>query len=130
MKYSVFLLSRAVRQVELLEVSIRNRLQEWILKLQENPRPANSKKLAGREGWRLRIGNYRVLYEVDDKAKSVTILDVGHRKDIYRRQDLLFCFALTLASSAPRAKRIETSSPMATESADRKTFPEESDTMA
>ena len=42
------------------------------------------RKLAGREGWRIRVGNYRVIYEIDDSARQVTILHVGHRKDVYR----------------------------------------------
>ncbi len=38
----------------------------------------------GREGWRIRVGNYRVIYEIDDQAMTVTVLHVGHRRDIYR----------------------------------------------
>ncbi|HEX4045352.1 MAG TPA: type II toxin-antitoxin system RelE/ParE family toxin [Gammaproteobacteria bacterium] len=49
-----------------------------------NPRPINAKKLTGRPVWRIRIGNYRVIYEITDHICHVLVLDVGHRKDIYR----------------------------------------------
>jgi mRNA interferase RelE/StbE len=49
-----------------------------------DPRPPGIKKLKGREGWRLRIGDYRVIYEIDDTQKIIIVLHVGHRRDIYR----------------------------------------------
>lgn len=52
--------------------------------LKNNPRPTGIKKLQGREGYRLRVGNYRVLYVVDDSKKKIEIYSVGHRKDVYR----------------------------------------------
>ncbi len=52
--------------------------------LAENPRPRNSRKLRGKEGWRIRIGDYRAIYEIDDEAREVLVLDIGHRRDIYR----------------------------------------------
>jgi mRNA interferase RelE/StbE len=60
------------------------RVKKAILELPENPRPANCKKLTGRAGWRIRAGDYRVVYEIDDSSRSITILDVGHRRDVYR----------------------------------------------
>ncbi len=72
-----------------LPFSDYERLKEAILKLAENPRPTGCKKLIGREGWRIRVGNYRVIYEIiyeinDDREKKVLILHIGHRKDVYR----------------------------------------------
>jgi len=52
--------------------------------LEENPRPPGSKKLKGRAGYRLRIGDYRVIYEIEDNILRVIVIDVGHRKDIYQ----------------------------------------------
>lgn len=50
-----------------------------------NPRPAGVKKLAGsRSDWRIRIGEYRIIYEIDDTAKTLTVLQVEHRRDAYR----------------------------------------------
>lgn len=57
-----------------------------IAALARNPRPHGCKKLSGklRNTWRLRVGDYRLLYDIDDKARRVVLLDLGHRKQIYR----------------------------------------------
>lgn len=56
-----------------------------IIALSHNPRPAGVKKLTGsRSDWRIRIGEYRIIYEIDDTAKTVTVLQVQHRRDVYR----------------------------------------------
>jgi mRNA interferase RelE/StbE len=52
--------------------------------LARDPRPHGCEKLSGAEKYRIRQGDYRILYELDDSAKSVTIVKIGHRKDIYR----------------------------------------------
>ncbi len=49
-----------------------------------NPRPPGCLKLTGREGWRFRLGDYRAVYEFDDKERTVAVLHVGHRRDVYR----------------------------------------------
>ena len=59
------------------------RVRDTIYLLAEEPRPNNCKKLVGRDGWRLRIGDLRVIYEIADKTKMITILHVGHRREIY-----------------------------------------------
>ena len=60
------------------------KLKTAISALADNARPRGCRKLTGREGWRIRVGNYRVIYEIDDKAQIVTVLHVGHGRDIYR----------------------------------------------
>lgn len=55
-----------------------------ILALASNPRPHRCKKLVDRDGWRIRVGRYRVIYEIDDNQKTVTVTKVGHRRDVYR----------------------------------------------
>lgn len=52
--------------------------------LAEDPKPPGAIKLQGREGYRLRVGDYRVLYRVDDEAQEVLITRVGHRRNVYR----------------------------------------------
>jgi mRNA interferase RelE/StbE len=52
--------------------------------LEQNPRPIDSKKLKGDAGYSLRIGTYRVLYDIDDKLQTVTIYRIKHRRDVYR----------------------------------------------
>jgi len=53
--------------------------------LRGDPRPSRCRKLTGRDGYRLRVGDYRVLYEVDDSDRAVVVLHVGHRSNVYRR---------------------------------------------
>jgi mRNA interferase RelE/StbE len=52
--------------------------------LADDPRPTGALKLTGRDGWRLRIGDFRVIYEIDDKQRNITVLHIGHRPDVYR----------------------------------------------
>ena len=60
-----------------------NRIIKAINELAENPRPAGYRKLTGRPGYRIRIGDYRVIYNIKDKMLIVFVIDIGHRKDIY-----------------------------------------------
>ena len=84
MKYSVFILRRAQKELSKLSVDMYERVKKSIISLGTNPRPGGCKKLTAREGWRIHVGDYRVIYEINDRAKNVTVLHIGHRKDIYR----------------------------------------------
>jgi mRNA interferase RelE/StbE len=55
-----------------------------LLALEDNPRPSGVKKLQGQESYRLRVGDYRILYTIDDKSKKIFIMAVGHRREVYR----------------------------------------------
>lgn len=56
-----------------------------VIGLAHDPRPAGVRKLVGsRNDWRLRIGEYRLVYEIDDRAGTVTVMQVRHRRDVYR----------------------------------------------
>ncbi len=67
-----------------LRLTVNNKILRAILNLKNNPRPIGSKKLKGNsENWRIRVGNYRIVYSIDDKISIVDIRKVGHRKDIY-----------------------------------------------
>ncbi len=64
---------------------IFTRVNERILALRDDPRPTGVRKLQGQqEGWRIRVGDYRVLYLIDDTARLITIVRVRHRRDVYR----------------------------------------------
>lgn len=84
MNYRLLILKKA--QKELSKVTGRDyeQIKEAIFELANNPRPIGCRKLTGREGWRIRVGKNRIIYEIDDKEKAITILHIGHRKDIYR----------------------------------------------
>ena len=62
-----------------------NRILRKIESLSNNPRPSESKKLTNDESYRIRIGNYRVIYDIKDEILVVLVLKVGNRKDVYRR---------------------------------------------
>ena len=78
----IFLTSKAKKQFKKLPSQMRALLTSSITKLLENPMPPNSKKLAGKQGWRLRVGNHRILYTFN--KKELIILSLSHRRDAYR----------------------------------------------
>jgi mRNA interferase RelE/StbE len=82
--YEVFILPRAEKELSKLPAKELARVKLALVQLGNQPRGPGCKKLAGREGWRKRVGNYRVVYEVSDASRTVTILHIGHRKDVYR----------------------------------------------
>ena len=83
MTYDVLVLRRAQKELAELPKLDYERMKYALAALATDPRPASCKKLIGREGWRIRSGNYRAIYEIDDANRKVTILHVGNRKDIY-----------------------------------------------
>ncbi|PYQ58212.1 MAG: type II toxin-antitoxin system mRNA interferase toxin, RelE/StbE family [Acidobacteria bacterium] len=84
MSYSLSILRRAQKELAQIPHGDYERVVEAIRDLAENPRPAGCRKLAAREGWRIRVGDFRVIYEIDDGQRSVTVLHVGNRRDVYR----------------------------------------------
>lgn len=84
MTYTLLILRRAQKELAHLPTSSYERVRDSIRDLAEDQRPQGCLKLTGREGWRIRVGDYRVVYEIDDQKRSVTILHVGHRREIYR----------------------------------------------
>jgi mRNA interferase RelE/StbE len=84
MSYSIGILRRAQKELAQLPKQEYERIKEAIKSLTQDPRPAGCKKLSGREGWRIRVGDYRVIYEIDDPQQSLTILHIGHRRDVYK----------------------------------------------
>jgi len=82
--YAVYLKRSAEKELEGLPSKVHEKIVEVLLSLRENPFPRNAKKLHGREGYRIRVGSYRVLYLVDDKRNRIEIVAVGDRKDVYR----------------------------------------------
>ena len=84
MSYTISILRRAQKELSLLATEDYERVRDAIRALGQNARPPGCLKLKGREGWRIRAGNCRILYEIDDKAQSISVLHVGHRRDVYR----------------------------------------------
>ncbi len=83
MSYTVHILRRTQKELAGLPPLVYPRVRDAIRDLANIPRPAGCKKLTGRSGWRIRVGDYRVIYEIDDDAQTITIMHVGHRRDVY-----------------------------------------------
>lgn len=84
MTYRLLLLPRAQKELARLPIETYERLRNAIRSLAEEPRPLGCRKLSGRQGWRIRVGDFRVIFEIEDAVKTVTVLHVGHRRDVYR----------------------------------------------
>ena len=67
-----------------IPVPERQRIIHALLELEQNPRPRGVEKLRGTELWRIREGDYRVVYHIDDGGKIVIIVRIAHRRDVYR----------------------------------------------
>ncbi len=84
MTYTVEIKRSAEKEMDRLPGKTHKRISERILALEANPHPPGSKKLQGEEGYRLRMGDYRVLYAIDDQTKHVFVYSVAHRREAYR----------------------------------------------
>jgi len=82
--YAVEILRLAQRQLAKVAGEERRRIISAIQALAHDPRPHGSKKLSGRPAWRIRVGEYRVIYEIHDDRLLVLVVAIGHRKDVYR----------------------------------------------
>ncbi|TGK05469.1 type II toxin-antitoxin system RelE/ParE family toxin [Leptospira langatensis] len=82
-EYSVLLSKTVTKQLDKLPDPIAGNLIEVIETLAKNPRPHGVKKLKGREGYRIRKGDYRIIYEIRDRLLIIEVIAIGHRRDIY-----------------------------------------------
>jgi mRNA interferase RelE/StbE len=83
--YNVLLRPAAERERRKLPPEVRPRINQALLDLEDEPRPHGVTKLSGYANrWRIRVGNYRVLYQIDDQAQEVTVLRIAHRREAYR----------------------------------------------
>ncbi len=86
MRYKVQITPTANRQLKKFPRDVQKRLRVAIDLLQDNPRPPGVKKIVGENDlWRIRTGDYRVVYEIKDAKLLVLLLRIAHRKDIYRK---------------------------------------------
>lgn len=76
----------AQRSIERLQRSMQTRILARLESLSQNPRPPGSVKLSGQDAYRIRVGDYRIIYTIQDDRLIVLIIDVGHRRDVYRRK--------------------------------------------
>ena len=84
-QYSVSLMPQAQKDLDSFSGKFLSKLENIILELYDEPRPHNSKKLSGGGSkWRIRMGNYRILYEIDDSKNLVKVYRIADRKEVYR----------------------------------------------
>jgi mRNA interferase RelE/StbE len=84
MRYQVVILKSVRKELDRLPDDVASRILVRLAGLETNPHPADVKKLKGRDAWRIRIGDYRVIYEIHDRVLQVIVITVGHRREIYR----------------------------------------------
>ena len=85
MTYRIEILPSAVRAIRKLPPEAKRRVQAVVELLAEEPRPPAAKKLTARPEWRVRTGDYRVLYRIHDDILTIVIVTAGHRRDVYDR---------------------------------------------
>lgn len=84
-RYRVELRPAAARALRKLDPTTQPRIQGAIALLAEDPRPPASRPLRGRPGYRVRVGDYRIIYTIADDLLLVVVVTLGHRRDIYNR---------------------------------------------
>ena len=83
--YRIQFKSSAAQQLDRLDGAVRVHVDRKVDELAENPRPAGAKKLKGSsELWRVRAGDYRVIYSIQDDVLLILVVKIGHRGDVYR----------------------------------------------
>ena len=85
MSFEIKIKRKAQKSLSKIPASFQSKIIESIRELSDDPFPSQSKKLTGRNGWRIRIGSYRAIYEVLNNELIILVLDIAHRKDIYRK---------------------------------------------
>lgn len=84
MRYRVILPRSVQKELARLPEEISQRILARLARLESNPRPADVKKLKGRPAWRVRVGDYRIIYEIHDRILQIIVITVGHRREVYR----------------------------------------------
>ncbi|MCX7024841.1 MAG: type II toxin-antitoxin system RelE/ParE family toxin [Spirochaetes bacterium] len=82
--YSIFLKDSVRKDLDSISTADLKKIMEHIGSLAENPRPIGCEKLTAQEKYRIRQGNYRIIYSIQDTSLTVWVVKVGHRRDVYR----------------------------------------------
>ncbi|MBF4471821.1 type II toxin-antitoxin system RelE family toxin [Flavobacterium sp. HJJ] len=83
MPYTIEFRSKVLKILVKINEPNYSAIKKEIYALADNPRPQGYRKLKGRKGYRIRVGDYRVIYEIFDNILVIEVIDLGHRKDIY-----------------------------------------------
>lgn len=82
--YELRIKPSAVKELEALQTKDQRRIVSKIQNLAVEPRPQGCEKLTGQDRFRLRQGDFRILFEIDDNLETVTVVKIGHRREVYR----------------------------------------------
>jgi mRNA interferase RelE/StbE len=83
-RYRIELRPAAARSLRKLDPQVEQRIHGAIALLAQAPRPPAARPLTGRPGWCLRVGDYRIIYTIQDDVLLVVVVSIGHRRDVYR----------------------------------------------
>ena len=83
-RYTVLVTDKVRKLILKLPPTIAPRIEKTLLELENEPRPSGCKKLKGRSGYCIRVSDYRIIYEIEDNVLRVVVIDLGHRRDVYR----------------------------------------------
>lgn len=84
MNYRVIIIPSALREIMKLPVEVQRRILTHVALLEQEPRPNSAIKLQGLDRFRIRVGNYRVIYTIEDDVKRVAVVRAAHRREVYR----------------------------------------------
>jgi len=84
--YRIRIKRSAAKELERIPQRARKKIIERIQLLSGDPRPTGMKKLSGEEKYRIRQGDYRILYLIEDNIVTITVVEIGHRREVYRRK--------------------------------------------
>ena len=85
MAYKIVLTKSAVKELENLPPKTHDKIVEHLRQIEENPRVFGAEKLTGREAYKLRVGNYRIIYEISDSVQKVEVFMIEDRRQVYKR---------------------------------------------
>ena len=84
MSYTIHILRSAQKQISRINSKDQDHIITAIRSLSENPRPTGCINLSGRPAWRIRVGDYRVIYEIRNEQLLIMVISIGHRREVYR----------------------------------------------
>ena len=86
MNYTIRIERLAQKSLSRIPQPYQDRIIDAIYNLATIPRPHGTRKLSGKDAWRIRVGDYRIIYEIDENKLNILIITLGHRKEIYRKR--------------------------------------------
>jgi mRNA interferase RelE/StbE len=84
MNYQIIIPNAVQKQIKKLPRDVQDDILDCLIKLQTNPRPSGYLKMKNMEGYRIRVGDYRILYDINDQEQKIKLRRIGHRRNVYK----------------------------------------------